>query len=245
MRIGVFGRGRLGSLIGAAVSRSDDLDLCWAVGREGEPTADVEVAIDVSHADAVPAHLAWAQGTGTDLVLGVTGWPVSDLDALGPTPAMGVLLAPNFSLSVALLRRLATVLGGYAVQAPEPVDLAVCETHHRAKVDSPSGTALMLRSALAGASGRDEHEVATTSLRLGNVVGEHTVRYESAAESIELTHTSHTREVYATGALAAARWLHGRPGIHTVDDWAHDQLEHLFATPSRPLQPSTPHPVTL
>ncbi len=228
MRIGVFGRGRLGSLIGAAVSHSDDLDLCWSVGRDSEPTCDVDVAIDVSHPDAVPAHVAWAQHSGTDLVLGVTGWSVSELDTLGSAPAIGVLLAPNFSLSVALLRRLATVLGGYAVQAPQPVDLAVCETHHRAKVDSPSGTALMLRTALAQAAGRDEHAVATTSLRLGSVVGEHSVRYESTVESIELTHTSHTREVYATGALTAARWLQGRAGVHTVDDWAHDQLQHLF-----------------
>lgn len=231
LRIGIFGRGRLGSLIADAATRSDDVGLCWTLGREGEPDADVDVAIDVSHADAVPAHLAWAQRTGTDLVIGTTGWAPRELD--DPQPDIGVLLAPNFSLSVALLRRLAIVLGGYALQQPEPVDLAVCETHHRGKVDAPSGTALMLRSALASASGRDEREVGTASLRLGTVVGEHSVRYESATESIQLTHTSHTREVYATGALTAARWLHGRPGIHRLEDWAHDSLQHVFdPTPS-------------
>lgn len=228
LRLGIFGRGRLGSLIADAATRSGEVELCWTLGREGAPEVPVDVAIDVSHADAVPAHLAWAQRTGTDLVIGATGWTGRELE--DPQPGIGILLAPNFSLSVALLRRLATVLGGYAAQAPEPVDLAVCETHHRAKVDAPSGTAVMLRSALSAASGRREHEIGTTSLRLGNVVGEHIVRYESAGESIELRHASHTREVYATGALTAARWLHGRTGVHDVQDWADESLQHLFDT---------------
>lgn len=247
LRIGIFGRGRLGSLIAAATTPSADVELSWVLGREGKPDVDVDVVIDVSHAEAVPAHLAWAHRTGTDLVIGTTGWAADELeDVLGPQPDIGVLVAPNFSLSVALLSLLATVLGGYAEQAPEPVDLAVCETHHRAKVDAPSGTALMLRTALANASGRDEHQVGTASLRLGTVVGRHSVHYESPSESIELTHAAHTREVYATGALTAARWVHRRPGIHRLEDWAHDSLQHLFASPSlephrtRVPQPSTP-----
>ena len=235
LRIGIFGRGRLGSLVEAAAHRDGGLDLVWAVGRDEQPAGEVDVAVDVTHADAVPGHLAWARDTGTDLVVGTTGWGGDATAALGPEPGIGVLLAPNFSLSVALMRRLATVLGGYAVHAPEPVDLAVTDTHHRAKADSPSGTAVMLRDALAQASGRATDEVQTTSLRMGTVVGRHAVLYESASESLVLTHEAHTRDVFATGALAAARWVHGRPGLHTVDEWAHDQLHHLF-------RGETPHP---
>lgn len=245
LRIGIFGRGRLGSLVDAAVRGASDLELLWAVGRgagdgaggltqrsgtaSGEDLGPVDVAVDVSHADAVPAHLDWARRTGTDLVIGTTGWDGALLAPLrAGSPGIGVLVAPNFSLSVALVRRLATVLGGYAVQAPEPVDLAVSETHHRAKVDAPSGTGASLREALASSSGRAAEEVATTSLRLGAVVGRHTVHYESASESMTLTHEAHTREVFAAGALAAARWVHRRPGIHDLDDWAGEHLDHLF-----------------
>lgn len=233
--MGIFGRGRLGSLVDAAVRRADDLELAWTLGREQSAVGaqEVDVAVDVSHADAVPAHLAWAASTGTDLVIGTTGWSGDALRELGARPAIGLLVAPNFSLSVALMRRLSAVLGGYAVQAPEPVDLAVSETHHRGKADSPSGTALLLRTALANASGRDEAEVGTASLRLGTVVGEHAVHYESPTETLTLTHSAHTREVFATGALAAARWVHRRPGIHDLDDWAHDELQHLFDTSTR------------
>lgn len=227
LRIGIFGRGRLGSLVEAAVRRDGDLELVWALGRDEQPSGQVDVAVDVTHPEAAPGHLAWARDTGTDLVVGTTGWG-GDVTVLGAEPAIGVLLAPNFSLSVALMRRLATVLGGYAVHAPEPVDLAVTDTHHRAKVDSPSGTAVLLRDALAQASGRGTDEVQTTSLRMGTVVGRHAVLYESASESLVISHEAHTREVFATGALAAARWVHGRPGVHTVDDWAHDHLHHLF-----------------
>jgi 4-hydroxy-tetrahydrodipicolinate reductase len=240
LRIGIFGRGRLGSLVEAAVRRDADLELVWALGRDEQPSGAVDVAVDVTHADAVGPHLAWARDTGTDLVIGTTGWSTdllgTDTD-IGTThdSGIGVLVAPNFSLSVALMRRLATVIGGYAVHAPEPVDLAVTDTHHRGKVDAPSGTAAMLRDALALASGRAADEVQTTSLRMGTVVGRHSVLYESASESLVITHEAHTREVFAAGALAAARWVHGRPGTHTVDDWAHDQLHHLFSG-------ETPHP---
>jgi 4-hydroxy-tetrahydrodipicolinate reductase len=234
LRIGIFGRGRLGSLVEAAVRRDNGLDLGWVLGRDEPPVGGVDVAVDVSHADAVPGHLAWARDTGTDIVVGTTGWGGEVASELGPQPGIGVLLAPNFSLSVALLRRLATVLGGYAVHAPEPVDLAVTDIHHRAKVDSPSGTAVMLRDALAHASGRGTSEVQTTSLRMGTVVGRHAVLYESASESLVITHEAHTREVFATGALAAARWVHGRRGVHTVDDWAHDHLHHLFDSTTAP-----------
>jgi 4-hydroxy-tetrahydrodipicolinate reductase len=233
--MGIFGRGRLGSLVEAAARQDPDLEVAWTLGRDEQPPADapVDVAVDVTHPNAVAGHLAWARDTGTDLVVGTTGWP-TDLLAGHPRDGIGVLVAPNFSLSVALMRRLATVIGGYAVHAPEPVDLAVTDTHHRGKVDAPSGTAAMLRDALAASSGRGADEVQTTSLRLGTVVGRHSVLYESASESIVLTHEAHSREVFAAGALAAARWVHGRPGVHTVDDWAHDQLHHLFRDTSPP-----------
>lgn len=227
LRVGIFGRGRLGGLVADAVTATDDLELAWALGRKDSPSTRADVALDLSHADAVPAHLAWAAETGTDLVIGATGW---DRCALERAPAsIGVLTAPNFSLSMALLRRLSLVLGRYAARSPEPVDLAVAETHHRAKADAPSGSAVLLAAALAQGAGRGIADIQTASLRLGTVVGRHEVRYESPAESIVLAHEAHTPEVFAQGALTAARWVHGRPGIHTFDDLAADHLAPLLA----------------
>lgn len=228
--IGLLGTGRLGSAIRDAASAAPDLDLRWATGRGPVPEEGVDVAIEVSRAAAVPAHLAWAQRTGTPLVIGTTGWSPALLEGLGPQAR--VLVAPNFSLGVALVGRLARVLGSYAAHSPVPVDLAVTDTHHRDKADAPSGTAHLLRSALARGAGRPDGAVQTTSLRVGAVVGDHEIVVASALETITLRHSAHGRELFATGALTAARWLLGRPhpGIHTLDDLAEDHLHALLAS---------------
>ncbi|AXH96430.1 4-hydroxy-tetrahydrodipicolinate reductase [Ornithinimicrobium avium] len=228
--IGLLGTGRLGSAIRHAAAAQDDLEVRWSVGRGPVPDARVDVAIDVSAAAAVPGHLAWAQRTGTPVVVGTTGWDLTLLDDLAPEAQ--VLVAPNFSVGVALVRRLALVLGGYAARSPVPVDLAVTDTHHRHKVDAPSGTALTLREALAEGAGRPVGSVQTTSLRVGSVVGDHEVVAASQLETITLRHSAHGRDLFAAGALTAARWLlrRPRPGVHTLDDLAEDHLHALLAS---------------
>ena len=229
--LGLLGTGRLGSAIRTAADARDDLTVAWAVGRDAVPGGAVDVAVDVSHPDAVAEHLAWAQRTGTPLVVGTTGWDHALVAGRLDVP---VLLAPNFSLAVALLRRFAHALGGYAATAAAPFDLAVAETHHRHKVDSPSGTALTLREALAAGAGRPDGDVQTTSLRLGSVVGEHAVTAASALETITLTHVAHDRRLFAEGALTAATWLARRPGpgLFTLDDLADDTLRAHHLVPA-------------
>lgn len=246
LQIGIFGRGRLGSAIAAAAEQADDVEVAWLVGREAvESLPPVDVALDVSHAGGVADHLTWARATSTDLVIGATGW-TPDLLATQPrdtaqpdgitsteaNQAIGILTAPNFSLSVALLRRLTLTLGRYAAASPEHVDVAVSEVHHTRKADAPSGTAILLRDTLAAATARPSVAIQTTSLRLGEVVGRHEVHLTSATESITLTHEAHTRDVFALGALAAARWIHGRRGTFTFDDLATDVIDPLFSATS-------------
>lgn len=231
LTIGLLGTGRLGAAIrDTAADAADDLEVGFAVGRGADLDAlpPVDVAIDVSSAPAVPSHLAWAGRSGTPVVVGTTGWDPALLARTGP--GQRVLVAPNFSLGVALLRRLADVLGGYAARSPVPVDLAVTETHHRHKVDAPSGTAIALRESLARGAGRRIEDVQTTSLRLGEVVGEHEVVVASELETLTLRHAAHRRELFATGALTAARWLADRPtpGTWTLDDLAEDHLRTLL-----------------
>lgn len=236
LTLGLLGRGRLATTIREVAAPRDDVRVAWSTGREDDARTlePVDVAVDVSAADAVVTHLAWARSSGTPLVIGTTGWDTDLLLDLGPEQR--VLVAPNFSLGLALVLRLARVLGGYAVSGlvADEVDLAVTDTHHRHKADAPSGTALALRRALATGAGRDPHHVQTTSLRLGEVVGEHEVVAASALETLTVRHTAHRRELFATGALTAARWLADRttPGLTTLDDLAEDHLRRLLDGPT-------------
>ncbi|MFB9733352.1 4-hydroxy-tetrahydrodipicolinate reductase [Ornithinimicrobium kibberense] len=237
LSVGLLGTGRLGSAIRAAAASQDDVEVVWAVGRGTslDGLAPVDVAVDVSSADAVAGHLAWARSTGTPLVVGTTGWDPALVPADVDLP---VLVAPNFSLGVALVEQLARALGRYAAHTPSPVDLAVTDTHHRHKVDAPSGTAVLLREALAEGADADAGQVQTTSLRVGEVVGRHEVVAASALETITLAHEAHDRAVFATGALTAARWLVGRPaGRWSMADLAAEHLTTL-TTPTTPGAPA-------
>src|SRR5690606_40874439 len=128
--------------------------------------------------------------------------------------------------TVALVRRISLALGRYA--ALQGGDLAVSEVHHTRKVDAPSGTAVLLRAALAEGSGRATEAIQTASLRLGDIVGRHEVHLTSAVESLTVRHEAHSRDVFALGALTAARWIHGRRSTFTFDDLAAEVIDPLF-----------------
>ena len=235
--IGLFGRGRLGTAIAAEAGGA----LLWTVDMGESPSAPVDVAIDASVAEAVEAHLAWALETGTDLVIGATGWSLPDLEQR-VAGRIGVLAASNFSLTVALMARLSTVLGRYAALDPSR-DPYLLEHHHRMKADAPSGTAKTLAAAvLAGCPRKTEWTLGTPSphqlnigvVRAGVEFGTHTVGLDSAAEVLEITHTARSRAPFAQGALAAARWLHGRKGVFGMDDLAADLLDPLFTFGGKP-----------
>jgi len=234
MRVGIFGQGRLGSAIAEAVRSAPDLELAWTLDGPGQPPA-VDLAFDASTASAVPEHLAWALATGTDLVIGTTGWTLPDLEARCQG-RIGVLTAPNFSLAVALMARLATVLGRFAALDPT-LDPYLLEHHHNLKADAPSGTARRLAQAvLAGCPRKTEwtlgtpapHQLNVAVLRAGAEFGSHTVGLDGPAETLQLTHQARSRAVFAQGALQAARWLHGRKGLHTFDACARATLDPLF-----------------
>lgn len=236
-RLGLFGRGRLGSAILAEAGSG----ILWTVDVGEAPSAPVDVAIDASVAAAVPGHLAWALETGTDLVIGATGWSIPDLEArVGGR--IGVLAASNFSLTVALMARLATVLGRYADLDPAR-DPFLVERHHRLKADAPSGTAKTLAAALMAGCTRKTawtletpapHELSIGVVRAGAEFGRHTVGLDAPSEVLELTHTARSRAPFAQGALAAAGWLQGRKGVFTMDDLAADLLDPLFTFGGKP-----------
>lgn len=235
MSIGVFGKGRLGSAIAEAAGP----DLAWQVSREAPPPTKVDAAIEASAAAAVPARLDWALQTGTPLLIGTTGWTIPDLQAL-VSDRIAVLLAPNFSLTMALYARLSLVLARFAA-LDEGCDPYLVEHHHARKHDAPSGTAKQLAATLLkGCPRKTEwtipgvgtslapHQLNVSSIRAGHTYSSHTVGLDSEGETLELTHAARSARPYAEGALRAAAWIQGRTGVFTMDDVARDLLEPLF-----------------
>jgi 4-hydroxy-tetrahydrodipicolinate reductase len=191
------------------------------------------VLIDFSGARGFDAALALALERQLAFVSGSTGLAPSQLAALDAAAAMiPVLWSANFSLGVALLTRLVRD----AARALPEWDCEIIEAHHSRKLDAPSGTALALGRAAAAAREQDFDAVAAlvrtgdhaarsagqigfAAVRAGDIVGEHTVLLATAGERIELTHRATDRAIFARGAVAAARWLAGRPtGRYTLDD---------------------------
>ncbi len=235
MKIGVFGKGRLGS----AIAECAEPDLAWCLGRNELPLEDVDVAIDASSGSAVPAHLDWCIQHGADFLIGTTGWEIPDLaDRVGQKIA--VLTAPNFSLTVALYARLSLILARFAAQ-DENKDPYLVEHHHARKHDAPSGTAKLLAATLMKGCPRktswvipavgqpvEPFQLNVSSIRAGYTYSSHIVGVDSPGEVIELHHSARSAMPYAEGALQAARWIHGRKGVFTMDEVAKELLDPLF-----------------
>jgi len=168
----------------------------------GSPAFDV--AIDFSRPEGFDAILALCVARGTGFVSGTTGLDAPRLEALEAAAAtIPCCWAANFSVGVAVLARLVE----QAAATLREWDCDITEIHHAGKVDAPSGTALALGAVAEGQGATPRY----ASLRAGDVVGEHNVQFTGAGERVELVHRATDRDVFARGALHAARRLHGRP----------------------------------
>jgi 4-hydroxy-tetrahydrodipicolinate reductase len=197
---------------------------------------DADVAIDFSRGDAIESHLADCVEAGVALLIGTTGAPASLQPAVDAAARrIAVLLAPNTSLAVNVLldlvRRAAKAL-------PDSYEIEIVETHHRHKLDAPSGTALALAAAaVEGRNGgplaeravydrhgvsaaREREQIGIASLRGGDGVGEHQVMLLGDGETLALLHRATDRGVFARGAALAASWLAAQPpGRYTMQDF--------------------------
>ncbi len=185
-----------------------------------------QVLIDFTRVEGTLAHLQPCIDAGCALVVGTTGFQPEQLGRLeAAAERIPVLWAPNTSLGVNVVMDL---LAQAARQLGDAYDVEIVEAHHHHKVDAPSGTALQMGQTIAAARGRDFAEVARLSreghtgarpageigfatVRGGDIVGDHLVMFCGDGERIEIAHRSSSRIHYAQGALAAARFLQGRP----------------------------------
>jgi 4-hydroxy-tetrahydrodipicolinate reductase len=193
--------------------------------------ARADVIIDFSSPGATLALAPIAASAGCAIVSGTTGLSEESRDALRRAAArVAVLWEPNMSLGVHVLSRLVE----RAVLALNEWDVEIVETHHKAKIDAPSGTALRLAEVVERARSRatrvahgrqgrvgprPDQEIGMHALRGGDVIGDHVVHLLGGGERLELTHRATSRDVFAHGALRAARWLAGRgPGEYALSD---------------------------
>ena len=173
-----------------------------------------DVAIDFSSASAVGGNVERYCEAGTNAVVGVTGWE-ADRDralALATEAGIGLVHGSNFSIGanafLELVERATEAMAGCG----ELFDLVASETHHRRKLDAPSGTAIRMTEVVRSAGWPRPVEV--VSRRLGHVPGSHELTWDSEVDTIAVSHAARSRHGFALGALRAARWIRGRSGVH-------------------------------
>ena len=225
MKLLLVGHGKMGQLVGTLAPQYD----CEVAGvidpgsplHGGGPDADgwagVDVAIDFSTPDSVIANAVVLAKRGISLVIGTTGWSAreAELRKAVADAGTGIVVAPNFSTGVVLFEAL--VAQAAKLFAPQPdFGAFLHEAHHSAKKDAPSGTAFLLKKTMEQAGFPRPIDVSST--RAGFIPGTHTVGFDGPAETVTLTHTARDRTAFARGALAAARWVHGRHGWFTMRD---------------------------
>jgi 4-hydroxy-tetrahydrodipicolinate reductase len=242
--------GRMGHMLIEAIRASDDCRLAGALDVPSSPTigndaaaflglasgvpvtAEVraglehaQVLIDFTRPEGTMAHLKLCREMGVKMVIGTTGFSEAQKEKIADAARdIAIVLAPNMSVGINVTLKLLEM----AAQAlATGYDIEIIETHHRHKVDAPSGTALKMGEVIAEAIGRDLKKCAVyaregvtgerkpstigfQAVRGGDIVGDHTVLFAGTGERIEITHRAGSRATYAQGSLRAVRFLAGQ-----------------------------------
>jgi 4-hydroxy-tetrahydrodipicolinate reductase len=251
--------GRMGHMLIEAIRGSGDCQLAGALDIPSSPAIGNDAAAFLGHASGVPvvadvrtglahaevlidftrpegtlAHLKVCRELGVNAVIGTTGFGEGQKEQIADAARdIAIVMAPNMSVGVNVTMKLIEM----AAQAlATGYDIEVIETHHRHKVDAPSGTALKMGEVIAQALGRDlkkcgvygrvgetgernPSSIGFSSIRGGDVVGDHTVLFAGTGERIEITHKAASRATYAEGSLRAVRFLAGkRSGLFDMFD---------------------------
>ena len=210
---------------GPMLNRGDDINLVLK---------DFDVLVDFTRPEATLEALSICQNAGKAMVIGTTGFSDEALKIIDQASSdIPIVFAPNMSvgvnLTLKLLETTAKVIGTDS-------NIEIVEAHHRHKVDAPSGTALKMGEVIANALGRDLSECAVygregteqprdkqtigfSSIRGGDVVGEHSVTFFMEGERVEITHKASSRMTYANGAIKACQWLTNQAnGLYSMQD---------------------------
>jgi len=237
-RIAITGsNGRMGQALIEAVKLNPNVSQGSILNRGDDINRvlkDFDVLIDFTRPEATLNALSVCQSAGKAMVIGTTGFSDDALKIIDQASSdIPIVFAPNMSvgvnLTLKLLETTAKVIGTDS-------NIEIVEAHHRHKVDAPSGTALKMGEVIANALGRDLSECAVygregteeprdrqtigfSSIRGGDVVGEHTVTFFMEGERVEITHKASSRMTYANGAVKASQWLTNKAnGLYSMQD---------------------------
>ena len=238
MKIALIGYGKMGKMIEQiALSRGHDIvsiiDIDNQQDFESEAFASADVAIEFTAPQAAYGNFLKAFAKNVKVVSGSTGWMkdhADDVKRFCEEQGQTLFWASNFSVGVAIFsavnRYLAKIMNGFPQYDPH-----MEETHHIHKIDAPSGTAITLAEDIIGNLDRkeawvkgqenhpyDQQTLRIDSLRRGEVPGIHTIRYDSDADCITITHDAHSRRGFALGAVLAAEYAKDHQGLLTIDD---------------------------
>ena len=206
LRAALVGPGRMGSAV-ADVWRERGHTIAVEVGRRdglaAVGDADLDVAFEFTTPEAAAGNVERLLALGVPTVCGTTGWDPAAARRRAGADGVPLLVAPNFSVGVAVLRAAVAEAARRLAGVPD-FAAGIVERHHAKKLDSPSGTAKMLAATVGEALGT---EPAVVALRHGGQPGEHRVIFEGADEEVELLHRARSRRAFALGAALAGEWL--------------------------------------
>ena len=232
--------GRMGSRIGVLASQDKDIEIAGALEASSNPAvgkdigefigigkmnkkiesdfnktvSSCDVLIDFTSISATLEHLEIAVKNKKAVVIGTTGFSKEDAEKIKKaSEKMPIVFSPNMSIGANLMFKITEEI---ARALGEDYDVEIMEVHHNQKKDAPSGTAKRLGEVVSKVKGKMP---IIHSMRLGNIVGDHTVIFAGKGERIELTHRASSRDAFAKGGLDAAKFLAGKkPGLYTMAD---------------------------
>ncbi|MBR2674251.1 MAG: 4-hydroxy-tetrahydrodipicolinate reductase [Mogibacterium sp.] len=230
--------GAMGSILARIIREADDMEIAAGItptGFEGaylkpqDYQGEADIVIDFSHHEGTETLMDYCVQRQLPVVVCTTGQTEAEMEYIRKaSEQIPVFKSANMSVGVALTARIvkevAAKFGG--------CDIEIVETHHTRKLDAPSGTAIMLADAAresrpelhynlgrSGNAKREPEEIGINAVRRGNVVGTHEVMFGTANQTITITHEAHDRALFADGAVAAARFLFGKPaGFYNMED---------------------------
>lgn len=229
MRVGLIGYGKMGKAIEEIlVERGHDVVLKISHTPTPDELKDVEVAIEFSRPEYAFDNLKVLLEAGIQTICGTTGWleRQGEINQLTLANGTAFLYASNFSLGVNLFfelnRHLAQIMDRYKRE----YNIHLEEIHHTQKLDAPSGTAITIAEGIIDNSSyknwsmdeQGDDIIAIEAKRIADVPGTHIVKYTSNVDTIEISHTAHSRKGFALGAAIAAEWIWNKQGVYTMKD---------------------------
>ncbi|KOS07912.1 dihydrodipicolinate reductase [Flavobacterium akiainvivens] len=228
MKIALLGYGKMGKVIERiALERGHEIVLKKSSGSDYAGLENADAAIDFSIPDAAVGNISTCLNGNIPVVSGTTGWleHYHEMVQLCEEKGGAFIYGSNFSLGVNIFFELNSYLAKM-MENLKDYKVTMEEIHHTQKLDAPSGTAISLAKDIINHSdyagwaieSPKKDDIFIDVKRIEGVPGTHTITYDSAIDRIDITHTAHSREGFALGAVVAAEWLAGKQGVYSMKD---------------------------